>query len=125
MYEQAKDGQDLATLSQLPEHTRNLMKLISNRKLLFETLDVLGYNSIQLPIGQLGNRHLDLAFRALQDLRVATDKNTHDKTQQVTDCYYSLIPHTVGRRALLPFLDKHAMIDTEPAQCTREYTSCR
>ena len=89
------------------------MKLIFNQKLLFETLDALGYNSIQLPIGQLGNRHLDLAFRALQDLRVATDKNTHDKTQQVTDCYYSLIPHTVGRRALLPFLDKHAMIDTE------------
>ena len=113
VYEQAKDGQELVTLSQLPEPTRNLMKLIFNRRLLFETLDALGYNSIQLPIGQLGSRHLDLAFQALQDLRAAIDKNARDKIQQVTDCYYSLIPHTVGRRTSLPLLDKQVLIDTE------------
>lgn len=79
---------------------QNLMKLIFNQSYFDATMTSLNYDANKLPLGKLSKATIARGFQALKDLSVLldnTDANSINEVENLSDRYYSLIPHAFGR----------------------------
>ncbi|KAH0556991.1 hypothetical protein GP486_005218, partial [Trichoglossum hirsutum] len=93
--------------STLPQPVQRLMQLIFNQSYFANTMASMRYDADKLPLGKLSKRTLENGFQALKSLAevliypsVAGTKygtNSTNAIQQLTNQYYSVIPHAFGR----------------------------
>ena len=83
------------------------MELIFNQKYFEATMASLNYDSAKLPLGRLSKATITRGYEALKELSnllddptlATTEYNTsvHATTEQLSNAYYSTIPHSFGR----------------------------
>lgn len=79
---------------------QNLMKLIFNQSYFDATMADLNYDANKLPLGKLSKATIARGFQALKDLAAILDNTDADSRAEVEDLsnrYYSVIPHAFGR----------------------------
>jgi poly [ADP-ribose] polymerase len=79
---------------------QDLMKLIFNQSYFDATMTALNYDANKLPLGKLSKATIARGFQALKDLSTLLDKTDASSREQVEDLsnrYYSVIPHAFGR----------------------------
>lgn len=102
-----EDDDDEEVASKLPKAVQDLMALIFNQDYFNKTMADLNYDAKKLPLGKLSKSTILKGFQALKDLAAlldspnlaATDYNTTmaAATEQLSNLYYTLIPHSFGR----------------------------
>ena len=84
----------------LDQPTQDLMTLIFNQHYFNETMAALNYDAQKLPLGKLSKGTIARGFQALKDLSVLLDKTdaaSRAEVEQLSNRYYSVIPHAFGR----------------------------
>ncbi|KAH5286539.1 poly-ADP-ribose polymerase [Parastagonospora nodorum] len=79
---------------------QNLMKLIFNQSYFDATMADLNYDANKLPLGKLSKATIARGFQALKDLAAIldnTDADSRAKVEDLSNLYYSVIPHAFGR----------------------------
>ncbi|PHH88086.1 hypothetical protein CDD83_7977 [Cordyceps sp. RAO-2017] len=92
----------------LEEPVRQLMELIFNQNYLEATMTSLNYDAGKLPLGKLSKTTITRGFQQLKDLAALLDDpglaasrwgtTAAEAREQLSDAYYSVIPHAFGRR---------------------------
>ena len=95
----AKDKTDRPTIqSKLSKPVQNLMELIFNQQYFQDTLNDMNYDTQKMPLGKLSKGTISRGFQALKDLAAIIDNpTTYQDVEQLSNRYYSLIPHAFGR----------------------------
>ncbi|KAF2743502.1 PARP-domain-containing protein [Sporormia fimetaria CBS 119925] len=95
-----------AIKSTLSGPVRDLMGLIFNKEYFARTMTDLNYDANKLPLGKLSTATINRGFQALKDLAALLDDpdlaqgygtSYGDAVEQLSNTYYSLIPHAFGR----------------------------
>lgn len=91
----------------LEPQVKELMELIFNQKFFAATMSDLNYDANKLPLGKLSKSTITRGFQALKDLSALLDDHTLAQSQyhtnvptaveNLSNMYYSLIPHAFGR----------------------------
>ncbi|PSN74498.1 PARP-domain-containing protein [Corynespora cassiicola Philippines] len=91
----------------LDDKTRRLIELIFNQQYFADTMAELNYDANKLPLGKLSKGTINRGFQALKDLAALLNDPTlaasqhgmavHAAVEQLSNAYYSLIPHAFGR----------------------------
>lgn len=79
---------------------QDLMKLIFNQSYFNAAMSDLNYDANKLPLGKLSKATIARGFQALKDLSVLLDKHdtaSRDEVEELSNRYYSVIPHAFGR----------------------------
>lgn len=94
-----KDDSDRpAVASKLARPIQDLVELIFNQKYQQEALDSMNYDTNKMPLGKLSKGTISRGFQALKDLATLIDNPTTSyDIEQLSNRYYSLIPHSFGR----------------------------
>jgi poly [ADP-ribose] polymerase len=95
-----EDGPEVT--SALDKATQSLMELIFNQQYFADTMRELNYDANKLPLGKLSKATIARGFQALKDLAAAIDdaavpRTNSDEIEQISNRYYSVIPHAFGR----------------------------
>ncbi|KAJ4289291.1 hypothetical protein N0V88_007042 [Collariella sp. IMI 366227] len=100
---------------------QDLMKLIFNQQYFANTMTELNYDAKKLPLGKLSKATITRGFQALKDLSALIDapntavdygiSYTH-AVEQLSNSFYSLIPHAFGRDRP-PIIRDQAMLKRE------------
>ena len=94
----ARDSNEPAAESKLTKTVQNLMELIFNQKYQQEALNAMNYDTEKMPLGKLSKGTISRGFQALKDLAAIIDNpTTIHEIEQLSNRYYSLIPHAFGR----------------------------
>ncbi|KAI1647831.1 PARP-domain-containing protein [Daldinia loculata] len=93
--------------SKLSKPVQELMQLIFNQQYFAATMRDLNYDAVKLPLGKLSKTTISRGFQALKDLSaliqnpaLATSQhqtNYISATEQLSNLYFTLIPHAFGR----------------------------
>jgi poly [ADP-ribose] polymerase len=85
--------------SRLEEPVQSLMKLIFNQTYMDRAMESLNYDSRKMPLGKLSKANIDRAFQTLKDLAnlLQASVSDRDEVEDLSNRYYSLIPHNFGR----------------------------
>lgn len=84
--------------SKLSKPIQNLIELIFNQKYQQDALNEMNYDTEKMPLGKLSKGTISRGFQALKDLAVLIDNpTTSQEIEQLSNRYYSLIPHAFGR----------------------------
>ncbi|KAI0847539.1 PARP-domain-containing protein [Daldinia vernicosa] len=93
--------------SKLPKPVQELMQLIFNQQYFAATMRDLNYDSVKLPLGKLSKTTISRGFQALKDLSALIQNpalatslhqtNYISATEQLSNLYFTLIPHAFGR----------------------------
>ncbi|KAI1807311.1 PARP-domain-containing protein [Daldinia bambusicola] len=93
--------------SKLSRPVQELMQLIFNKQFFAATMADLNYDAVKLPLGKLSKTTISRGFQTLKDLSalvndptLATSQyqtNYLAATEQLSNLYFSLIPHAFGR----------------------------
>ncbi|KAH6644488.1 poly polymerase catalytic domain-containing protein [Boeremia exigua] len=87
-----------AVESQLTKPVQNLIELIFNQKYQQDALNEMNYDAEKMPLGKLSKGTISRGFQALKDLAAIIDTSaTSQEIEQLSNRYYSLIPHAFGR----------------------------
>lgn len=84
----------------LDKPTQDLMRLIFNQQYFDATMSALNYDANKLPLGKLSKGTIARGFQALKDLSGfldATDEDSREQMEKLSNLYYSVIPHDFGR----------------------------
>ncbi|KAK2608708.1 hypothetical protein QQS21_002697 [Conoideocrella luteorostrata] len=91
----------------LSEPVRKVMELIFNQNFFNATMSSLNYDANKLPLGKLSKATILRGFQQLKDLASLMDDHSlalsqwgrplSEATEQLSNTYYSLIPHAFGR----------------------------
>jgi poly [ADP-ribose] polymerase len=76
------------------------MKLIFNQSYFEATMTSLNYDANKMPLGKLSKATIARGFQALKDISVLLDDtsaNARAQVEELSDRYYSVIPHAFGR----------------------------
>ncbi|KAF3939329.1 hypothetical protein ABW19_dt0203389 [Dactylella cylindrospora] len=102
-----KEGDDVVVESQLPKETQVIMQMIFNKDYMQQNMARFNYDSNKLPLGRLnkntiaqGYNQLKLIAEIVADSTVAQreyGKSAAQVFQDLTNRYYSIIPHSFGR----------------------------
>ncbi|KAB5511580.1 poly polymerase catalytic domain-containing protein [Coniochaeta sp. 2T2.1] len=108
--------------STLEPATQDLMKLIFNQDFFNEAMKEMNYDVNKLPLGKLSKTTINRGYQALKDLSEVLDDpalaqtryDTHlaAAAEQLSNAYYSLIPHAFGRNRP-PVINSNAMLKRE------------
>ena len=84
----------------LNDRLKLLLDLISNEKMLSDTLVKLNIDSKKMPLGKISNSQLEKAAELLKKLKTIVDCDAPDSTtiNQLCSDYYTLVPYSCGRR---------------------------
>lgn len=95
----AKDNSDRPVVeSKLTKPVQNLIELIFNQKYVQDALNEMNYDTQKMPLGKLSKGTISRGFQALKDLAaIIDDPTTSQEVEQLSNRYYSLIPHAFGR----------------------------
>ncbi|KAL2019003.1 hypothetical protein VTK56DRAFT_10168 [Thermocarpiscus australiensis] len=92
--------------STLEPAVQQLMQLIFNQQYFANTMSALNYDANKLPLGKLSNATITRGYQALKDLSALIDDQSlaanygmphGDAVEQLSNSFYSLIPHAFGR----------------------------
>ncbi|OTA54354.1 PARP-domain-containing protein [Hypoxylon sp. EC38] len=128
--EETKDSTDRAakdeakaSKSKLSKPVQDLMQLIFNNQYFAATMSELNYDARKLPLGNLSKNTINRGFQALKDLSAFFDdpssfssqyKGSHESiNEQLSNCYFSIIPHFFGRYERPPVIQDHDMLKKE------------
>lgn len=99
--------------SKLSKPVQNLISLIFNRDYQQEALHAMNYDDEKMPLGKLSKGTISRGFQALKDLAALIDASTnHAEIEQVSNMYYSIIPHDFGRNRP-PVINNNALLKRE------------
>lgn len=96
----AKDASSKAAApSKLSKPVQKLMELIFNQQYFADTMRDLNYDAQKMPLGKLSKGTISRGFQALKDLAAIIGNRGHTvrDVEQLSNRYYSLIPHDFGR----------------------------
>ncbi|KAF2675014.1 PARP-domain-containing protein [Microthyrium microscopicum] len=101
----------------IAQPVQKLMQLIFNAKFMTAAMEALDYDVAKLPLGKLSMRTIEQAYQTLKDLSVfvvdaATVDTNKESVEELTNRYYTLIPHAFGRRNP-PLLTSSDMVKRE------------
>lgn len=85
------------------------MKLIFNQEYFSSTLASLDYDANKMPLGKLSKNTLLRGYTVLKDLTAAMGTTPRRDIEEMSNQYFSLIPHAFGRNRP-PVLDNMQMI---------------
>lgn len=84
--------------SKLTKPVQNLIELIFNQNYQQEALNAMNYDNEKMPLGKLSKGTISRGFQALKELAALIDNpTTSAEIEQVSNRYYSVIPHAFGR----------------------------
>ncbi|KAK5132053.1 hypothetical protein LTR08_000390 [Meristemomyces frigidus] len=84
--------------STLAPPVRSLMELVFNQTFFDAAFTSMNYDANKLPLGKLSKTTITRGFQALKDLAAALNDPTRGgETEDLSNMYYSLIPHAFGR----------------------------
>ncbi|KAF2636248.1 PARP-domain-containing protein [Massarina eburnea CBS 473.64] len=86
--------------STLAVPVQNLMRLIFNQNYMNEAMNALNYDANKMPLGRLSKATINRGFQMLKDLAALFNGATgfsRDEVEDLSNTYYSLIPHNFGR----------------------------
>lgn len=84
--------------SKLSKPVQNLIELIFNQNYQQEALHAMNYDDTKMPLGKLSKGTISRGFQALKELAALIDSpTTPAEIEQVSNRYYSVIPHAFGR----------------------------
>ncbi|KAI8958151.1 PARP-domain-containing protein [Daldinia sp. FL1419] len=102
-----KDEEEEEPESKLSKPVQELMQLIFNQQYFAATMRDLNYDAAKLPLGKLSKTTISRGFQALKDLSdllnnpslAASQYQTNyiAATEQLSNLYFTLIPHAFGR----------------------------
>ena len=93
-----EDSDQPAPESKLTKPIQNLIELIFDQKYQQDALNEMNYDTKKMPLGKLSKGTISRGFQALKDLAVLIDNpTTSQEIEQLSNRYYSLIPHAFGR----------------------------
>ncbi|KAF1943928.1 PARP-domain-containing protein [Clathrospora elynae] len=84
----------------LDRPTQDLMSLIFNQQYFDATMTALNYDANKLPLGKLSKGTIARGFQALKDLSILldnTDPDSREQVEELSNLYFSVIPHAFGR----------------------------
>ena len=94
----AKASDEPEPETKLTKPIQNLIELIFNQKYQQEALSAMNYDTKKMPLGKLSKGTISRGFQALKDLAAVIDDTTaHQEIEQLSNRYYSVIPHDFGR----------------------------
>lgn len=94
----AKASDEPEPETKLTKPIQNLIELIFNQKYQQEALSAMNYDTKKMPLGKLSKGTISRGFQALKDLAAVIDDATaHQEIEQLSNRYYSVIPHDFGR----------------------------
>jgi poly [ADP-ribose] polymerase 2/3/4 len=86
--------------SELEPEVQSLMQLIFNQQYMNAAMSDLNYDANKMPLGKLSKATINRGFQVLKDLSVLLKDGTGSEREEIEDLsnrYYSLIPHNFGR----------------------------
>lgn len=90
--------------SQLEERLQNLIKLLSDKNMMKQSLINLNLDITKCPLGKIGKTQIANARKIISDINIAIDAKTN--VIDLSSQFYTLIPVSVGRRAPPPIKTK-------------------
>lgn len=106
----------------LEPSVKSLMELIFNQQYFQATMTSLNYDANKLPLGKLSKTTITKGFQQLKDLAALMDDpslaaskwgmSIPEATEQLSNTYYSVIPHAFGRNRP-PIIRDNAMLKKE------------
>ena len=95
----SKDGrQSEAIESRLPGAVQRLMQLIFNEQNFDQAMAALDYDADKMPLGKLSKTTLKQGYGILQQLAgVIGDATQNKRLADLSNSYFSTIPHSFGR----------------------------
>ncbi|RBR06655.1 uncharacterized protein FIESC28_10970 [Fusarium coffeatum] len=106
----------------LEKPVKELMELIFNQQYFQQAMTSLNYDANKLPLGKLSKATITRGFQQLKDLAALFDdpslaQSKHGKslgaiTQELSNMFYSLIPHAFGRQRP-PVINTETMLKKE------------
>lgn len=108
--------------SKLAPAVQELMELIFNQQYFQDVMSAMNYDVKKLPLGKLSKTTVTRGYQALKDLSALLDDpllastqyqtSFDDATEQLSNSYFSYIPHIFGRFGL-PVIRTQAMLKQE------------
>jgi hypothetical protein len=107
--------------STLEPAVQQLMQLIFNQQYFNAAMSSLNYDANKLPLGKLSKATITRGFQALKDLSALIDDHSlaanygmayGPAVEQLSNTFYSLIPHAFGRNRP-PVINDQSMVKTE------------
>ncbi|KAF1998535.1 PARP-domain-containing protein [Amniculicola lignicola CBS 123094] len=85
--------------SELDTSVQSLMQLIFNQQYMNDAMNAMNYDAKKMPLGKLSKATIARGFQALKDLAALINDPTSTRSdiEDVSNRYYSLIPHSFGR----------------------------
>ncbi|KAK0614569.1 poly polymerase catalytic domain-containing protein [Immersiella caudata] len=111
----------VAPKSTLHDEIQKLMTLIFNQQFFTAAMEALNYDANKLPLGKLSKATITRGFQALKDLSALLDDQSlaanygapyHQAVENLSNSYYSLIPHAFGRNRP-PIISTSALMKLE------------
>ncbi|KAH9887772.1 poly polymerase catalytic domain-containing protein [Xylariomycetidae sp. FL2044] len=109
--------------SKLSKPVQDLMKLIFNKDYFAATMADLNYDAQKLPLGKLSQSTISKGYQALKDLSALLDHPSlatsahgadfHRATEQLSNLYFTLIPHAFGRNMRPPVIRSSDLLKKE------------
>lgn len=110
--------------SKLPERVQHLMQLIFNQAYFDTSMLEMDYDANKLPLGKLSKRTLMAGYERLKEIaelmadsslaRSKYDSSIQDARSQLSDAFYTVIPHSFGRNRP-PVINSEAQLKKEIA----------
>jgi poly [ADP-ribose] polymerase len=99
--------------SKLTKPVQNLIELIFDQKYQQDALHAMNYDDEKMPLGKLSKGTISRGFQALKDLAALIDASaSHAEIEQVSNLYYSVIPHDF-RRNRPPIINDNQLLKRE------------
>jgi len=80
----------------LPDKVQQFLRIIFNDRMMEEQMQRFDLNTKEMPLGKLSQTQIQKGFTILEELEDAL--NNHDSTTELTNQFYTVIPHSFGRR---------------------------
>jgi poly [ADP-ribose] polymerase len=95
--DQEDDTKPVPAECTLEAPVQELMKLIFNQSYFDATMTALNYDANKLPLGKLSKGTIARGFQALKDLSILLDNPDPSQIEELSNLFYSVIPHAFGR----------------------------
>jgi poly [ADP-ribose] polymerase len=92
--------------STLAAPIQSLMQLIFNQQYMNEAMSALNYDADKMPLGKLSKATINRGFQTLKELAALLQGTiaSRGEVEELSNRYYSLIPHNFGRYVALVLL---------------------
>jgi poly [ADP-ribose] polymerase 2/3/4 len=107
----------------LDKPVQRVMEMIFNQQYFDAVMNQLNYDANKMPLGKLSKKTILKGYQALKDLAALLDDAALAQTQynttfsaateQLSNLYFSFIPHAFGRRNVPPVIRTHDLLKRE------------